>query len=466
MSAEPSIVFCSTCKGRTQHLEQTLPRNLADNESYPNCKFLVLDYNSGDNLLDYLRDTHAAAISGGRLVVYSFREPVPFRMAHAKNMAHRLGILEGAGILVNLDADNFTGPGFAEYVAERFEGGDVFLWANRNQPAPERYPKGCNGRIAVSARAFLKTGGYDEAKYNTWGPDDKDFHFRLRRFGYEPREIARPYLEVILHSDKMRFKEYQHVQTAIQDEDFQLVDDFATIANFGAIGLGTVYRNFSAEPIEIKPLPTRIFGIGMHKTGTTSLHTALQILGFDSGHWENAHWAKAIWREMTEEGKSATLERHYALSDLPIPLLYKELDAAYPGSKFILTVRSERKWIESVRLHWSSDHNRFKGQWDTDPFTHKVHKLLYGQKGFNEELFLFKFNWHNAEVLEYFKDRPGDLLIMDMDAGCGWPELCGFLRKPIPDQPYPSALATRLLKEKQCRKRKRRSIWMTSRERR
>ena len=53
-----------------------------------------------------------------------------------------------------------------------------------------------------------------------------------------------------------------------------------------------------------------------------------------------------------------------------------------------------------------------------------------------------RFRRHNAEVLEYFKNRPDDLLVMDMDAGAGWPQLCGFLKKSIPGVPYPVQFVT------------------------
>jgi hypothetical protein len=464
-NSEPRIVFCTTCKGRLQHVQQTLPRNLVSNARYPNCAFVLLDYNSPDRLLDYLALAQTSAIQSGKLIVYSYPAPGPFKMAHAKNMAHRLGIIEGADILVNLDADNFTGQNFASYIAEKFtaaENNDVFLWANRKQPSEERYPKGCNGRIVVSRHAFLNAGGYDE-KYAAWGPDDKDFNFRLRRLGYIGGEIERKYLDVVLHTDRMRFREYPEAQVD-GGEDLEVIEnETTTIANFGNFGRGVVFRNFGRDPIELGPLPTRIFGIGMHKTGTTSLHTALQILGYDSAHWKSAHWAKSIWREMTDPGdpmvsqfgmegdrvrdfrhRSPTLERSYALCDLPIPILFRELDAAYPGSKFILTTRNEDRWLTSVKNHWDPSRNKFRAGWDSDPFTHKVHKLLYGQKGFNAELFLARFRQHNADVLDHFRGRGrlDDLLVMDMDANAGWPQLCGFLRRQIPEIPYPQQFQT------------------------
>jgi hypothetical protein len=438
------IAFCATCKGRAQHIEETLPQNLMDNPGYPDeAVFVLLDYNSQDHLAEYVRTSHQESIDAGRLVYYHHKEPKKFKVAHAKNMAHRLGILEGADILVNLDADNFTGPNFATFIAEQFDTKeDVFLFARMIQHGPDRLPRGINGRIAASAKAFLKAGGYDE-RFATWSPDDKDFNLRLRRLGYKGKEIDRRFLNCILHNDRMRFK---HVSTheAYGDQRDETVDSCdTTVVNDGRIGCGTVYKNFGEEPIEIVPLPTRIFGIGMHKTATTSLHHALKILGFDSAHWQNAHWAKAIWDEMSAWEKSHTLEKHYALCDLPIPLLYEQLDRAYPGSKFILTLRNEDRWLQSVKNHWSHESNPWRATWSTDPFTHKVHKLLYGQKGFDAEIFLARYRRHNAEVLRYFQNRPEDLLIMDMDCNPGWTGLCEFLGKPVPSEEYPMKLVTR-----------------------
>src|SRR5580692_8143494 len=104
---EPLIAFCTTCKGRLQHLRETLPQNIFDNADYQNCKFVVLNYGSPDGMNDYLREMFGGFVAMGKLAVYSFREAGGFQMAHAKNMAHRAGMIERADILVNVDADNF-----------------------------------------------------------------------------------------------------------------------------------------------------------------------------------------------------------------------------------------------------------------------------------------------------------------------------------------------------------------------
>lgn len=439
----PTIAFCTTCKGRAQHVEQTLTRNMHDNESYPNLKFVVLDYNSPDHLAQHLMKQHWGDMESGRLAVYHYQEPGPFKMAHAKNMAHRLGLLEGADILVNMDADNFSGGGFAWYISERFtESRQKFLWAKMIKDGEGRLGRGISGRIAVTRHQFLNAGGYDE-KFNTWSPDDKDFNARLRRLGYEPEEIPPQYLGVILHNDKMRFREYRHAQITMGYDEFEVNNTNATIANFGNFGCGKVYKNYGTDPIELKPLPTRIFGIGMHKTATTSLHKALTILGYDSAHWKTAHWAKAIWREMKELGRSLTLEKHYALCDLPIPILFKELDKAYPGSKFILTVRDEDKWIKSVRNHWDPERNPFRKSWDSDPFTHKIHREVYGQKWFHEYTFRQRYRRHNEEVYSYFNNGCApNFQLLNMEVDNCWGKLCRFLDQPVPDVPYPQEFVT------------------------
>jgi len=440
----PRIALVTTCKNRTTHLAQTLPRNIEDNIDYPNIRYIVLDYNSGDNLLDYLRSAFSSQIASGLLTIYSCRAPGPFRMAHSKNMASRCGLLHDADILVNVDADNFTGPGFASYVASSMVNTDKywssFLWARK----PVNTPRGCTGRIAVTPRQFLITGGYDE-KYDTYGPDDKDFTARLLRLGNRGVEIDTKYLSIIPHNNHLRFKEYPHVTDLSLYEEFELVNDSeSTVVNFGNIGCGTVYRNFNFDnPITIGPVPTRIFGIGLHKTATTSLHKALKILGYDSAHWESGDWAKAVWTEMKSFGRSWTMERSYAISDLPIALLYEELDRAYPGSKFILTVRDEDKWIESVRNHWDRTKNSSRWEWDVYPFSNQIHKALYGQKNFDEAIFRARYRKHNADARAYFSTRH-NMIVLDMEWSSGslWGYLCEFLGKPVPNCDYPREYET------------------------
>ena len=84
------IVFATTCKNRGAHLALTLPKNMADN---PHSTFVVLDYGSDEDLSAIFEPLRC-----DRLRVYR-HEAEHFRMAHAKNMAHRLALLEGADVI-------------------------------------------------------------------------------------------------------------------------------------------------------------------------------------------------------------------------------------------------------------------------------------------------------------------------------------------------------------------------------
>jgi Sulfotransferase domain/N-terminal domain of galactosyltransferase len=438
------IVFATTCKGRTEHISQTLPANLRDN---PRSRFVVLNYNDKDGLVAYLKANHQKDIERGQLVVYMHPAPGAFHVSHAKNMAARLAAREGANILVTLDADNYAGKGFEDFIEAKFTEPGIFLCPDhftiKNLPhGPERPQRGYAGRLAVRTQDFIKAGAYNET-YDTWRGEDIDFNVRMQRMGYHMRFIDNRYLETIPHNAKVRFREYPHARQHESGNEWKIADQRTdTIVNWGKFGCGTAYRNFGNEPVELDPIPTRIFGIGLHKTATTSLHRAFSILGFDSLHWGKGE-APAIWYEMAEHGRSKTLERFYAACDLPIPLLYKQLDKSYPGSKFVLTVRDEAKWLESVRKMWDREYNATRRLWEIYPISHTLHRELYGRIDFDPETMLCTYRRHNAEVIEYFKGR-NDLKVMHMPSD-GWNSLCSFIGIDFPSVPYPNEYITRRL---------------------
>jgi hypothetical protein len=173
-------------------------------------------------------------------------------------------------------------------------------------------------------------------------------------------------------------------------------------------------------------MKTKVFGIGFHKTGTTSLAKALTILGYHvtgPNGVGNPNIAKVV-RAMAFD----LVERFDAFQDNPWPLLYRELDDRFPGSKFVLTIRSADTWINSLVNHF--------GEEDTP-----MRKWIYGvghPRG-NEAIYLDRYERHNREVVEHFNGRAKDLLILDITGGEGWEKLCPFLEKPIPSISFPCA---------------------------
>jgi len=174
----------------------------------------------------------------------------------------------------------------------------------------------------------------------------------------------------------------------------------------------------------------KVFCIGFQKTGTTSLEAALGLLGYrvtsTFGKTMEYSALKAAHVEMALEIAAGV----DAVQDMPWPLLYRELDAAFPCAKFILTERDEDAWWFSILGHFGNN-----------PAV--LQQLTYGEDAGaplgNEARYRETYRAHNAAVREYFADRPDDLLIMDLKASKGWDDLCAFLEQPVPDVPFPKA---------------------------
>lgn len=444
----PRIALISTCKNRLMHLRETLPRNIADNQDYADVVFVVLSYGDKNGLDEYILDHHRHDMASGKLAYYQYPEGVGFSVAHAKNLAIRAGILEGADILVTVDADNYAGTGFARFVGFQMGMNDPGLFLCPDHYGIKQIPhgplrplRGYAGRLAIRVQDLIKMGSYDES-FTTWRAEDVDLIQRMLRIGFRMGFIPNSFLSVIPHGADVRFAEYPQAKIYERAYEFKIIQARTeTVSNYGHWGCGEVYRNFSPDPIELKPIPTRIFGIGMQKTGTTSLHHAFQHLGLDSWHWKSNREAWRIYREMMDLGRSNLLEHSYALCDNPCPMLYQKLDKAYPNSKFILTTLSDEKWLAAVECLFDPKRNPFF-DWNKQPFSNRIHSALYGRCDFDRGTMLARYHQHNRSVLDYFSLRPDDLLIMNMnelDSRQCWEKLCGFLGKPIPSIPYPHA---------------------------
>lgn len=180
----------------------------------------------------------------------------------------------------------------------------------------------------------------------------------------------------------------------------------------------------------------KIFGIGLSKTGTTSLANALTILGYKV--------KDCLGVTSYAKGDLSSIDMHIfstydAFTDTPIPSFYRELDAQFPNSKFILTVRDMDGWKASCKKQFNQRHAA------TQSTAHKQLFIdLYGTDVFDPDMFQEGYEKYTNDVIDYFKDRPNDLLIMNIAKGDGWEILCPFLNKPIPDTPFPKANVTQV----------------------
>jgi len=180
----------------------------------------------------------------------------------------------------------------------------------------------------------------------------------------------------------------------------------------------------------------KIFGIGLSKTGTTSLAEALKILGFKTKDYPGlVHYIPGDLSTLD----AGILEEFDALTDTPIPSLYQELDAKYPDAKFILTIRDREGWLKSCKKQFN--HKLADKQNEAH---NRLFMDLYGSTVYDEEGFAKGYDNYVEAVKSHFRERPGKLLIMDVANGDGWEKLCPFLNKVQPGIPFPKANVTRV----------------------
>lgn len=171
----------------------------------------------------------------------------------------------------------------------------------------------------------------------------------------------------------------------------------------------------------------KVFCIGFQKTGTSSMRDALVQLGY---RVEGVFGRKTPLADLRGTYVATGLDIAAgcdAVEDMPWPLMFRELDAAFPGSKFILTLRDTDRWYGSIRDHFG-------------PRPYHLQQLTYGDDAGtpvgHEARYKQVYDAHNAAVLDHFSGRPDDLLVMRLEQGDGWKKLGDFLGVEVADGPF------------------------------
>ncbi|MBB6113098.1 hypothetical protein HDF23_005881 [Mucilaginibacter lappiensis] len=192
---------------RLHHLKQTLPQNIKDNIHYKEVEFLILDYHSSDGLQEWIFTCYPDLISSGTIKFYRTEEPDYFLRSHSRNMAFNNA---SGDVLCNIDADNFTGPAFADYIND-------FFAANENCFITPAYTsRDVMGRLVVSKKDFLKVRGYNE-QLEGYGYDDVEIYKRLETNHLRHAYINdNRYLSVIHHSHVERYENEYLAQNVVK----------------------------------------------------------------------------------------------------------------------------------------------------------------------------------------------------------------------------------------------------------
>jgi hypothetical protein len=187
----------------------------------------------------------------------------------------------------------------------------------------------------------------------------------------------------------------------------------------------------------------KVFGIGLNKSASSSLIDAWDLLG---------HRKEIYWPEQDPQRTAVVMSaftKNYKLlfdrvdqctyfKDRPFNVwdIYKLLDKHYLDCKFILTVRDEEAWWDSVD-RWLN--NLVPGHHINEQMRLEkidVYKHHFQCDDVSKEKFIQYYRKYNQEVRDYFKGRD-NFLEMDIPAGDGWNVMCPFLNEPILDVPFP-----------------------------
>lgn len=168
---------------------------------------------------------------------------------------------------------------------------------------------------------------------------------------------------------------------------------------------------------------SKLFGIGLPRTGTTSLNLALNAIGISSIHFPFG---------LYETDHRNILNEYQAFVDTPIPLLSEELDRLYPNAGFVLTTRPIKDWLNS--MEWLLTEGRQIWPWREE--YDEYNQQFFGSADFETDLYQDCYEKYHARMYKYFEGRK-DLLILDLAKGYGYQELCQFLDVPIYQGKYP-----------------------------
>lgn len=224
------LSFCTVSMNRLHHLKETFIRNIEDNMDYDNIEHILLDYNSGDEMEQWVRQHCSGYIKDKKVVYYRTTSPQSFHRAHSKNMLIRLA--EG-DIICFIDADNFTGKGYANHINTILKNNEDAFVSTIGKRVSNN-PTDVLGRVCCKRLDLLKIEGYDESMAD-YGMEDVDLANRLELLGKKRVLLKKPqYLKAISHFNDERtvnqnhnstFRLYVHYINASESELLYLFDN-------------------------------------------------------------------------------------------------------------------------------------------------------------------------------------------------------------------------------------------------
>jgi hypothetical protein len=212
----------------------------------------------------------------------------------------------------------------------------------------------------------------------------------------------------------------------------------------------------------------KCFGIGANKTGSSTLNFIMkQLYGLRADQLQTERFASVQAMRGNYAALVSCMQNLDFHQDLPVSQgqTYVALDALFPNSKFILTVRDEGSWARSfstfyfdfiaeiVLDNWLArpQHYCYVGYINKfiNQYYHDAIKVLMDDRSLLDALraspdnkalfaehkdFIYKlqeaYMTRNAMIIEYFRGRQRDLLVLDIGKLQGLSPISRFLGIP------------------------------------
>ena len=191
-----------------------------------------------------------------------------------------------------------------------------------------------------------------------------------------------------------------------------------------------------------------VIGAGFGRTGTLSLRTALERLGYAPCYHmlevfqrpQHAQiWRQALLGELPDW--QGFLADYRAGVDWPVCHFWRELAEQFPRAKFILTQRDSESWYASITQ------TIFEGILKSPPaegargaqqaMARVLLEKVFGQR-FDKDHVIAVYEAHNRAVAAAL--GPDRLLTYDVSEG--WEPLCRFLHCAVPEDAFPRTNST------------------------
>ncbi|MDQ3052215.1 MAG: hypothetical protein M3Q95_15160 [Bacteroidota bacterium] len=198
----------------------------------------------------------------------------------------------------------------------------------------------------------------------------------------------------------------------------------------------------------------KIFCIGRNKTGTTSMAEFFRLSGLIVAPQTPAELLIDDWKINRFDRICNFVKYHgEVFQDIPfsLPGTYKELDKNFPGSKYILTVRDNpEQWYNSLlnfhsrlladgRIPTRADlmNSTYNGKgwlWKTNRYIYNTPE----DDVYHKETLLKHYTDYNNDVIEYFRDDPSKLLVINLNDSEASAKISNFIgmRTPIENMPW------------------------------